>query len=109
MAHTTSDWPRRMSPAAKTPGHVGHAGGRIGGHVAARVERDAELIEHPAALGAQEAHGQQHERARARSSREPGISFIAKRPFSRTHSMRTVSMAFDAAVRVADERLVVTQ
>ncbi len=57
MAHTTSDWPRRMSPAAKTLRDRGRVAARsVGGrlHVAARIVRHAELLEHP--LRAPDAH-----------------------------------------------------
>ena len=59
MAQTTSDWPRRMSPAAKTPSTRGHEVG--GGDVAAIVERETELLDHAVADGAEETHGEQNE------------------------------------------------
>ena len=46
IAHTTSDWPRRMSPAAKTPWHRSHVV-LVRGHVAARVQRHAQLLDQP--------------------------------------------------------------
>ena len=60
MAQTTSDWPRRMSPAANTPGTRRHVI-RVGGHVAARVQLHAELFDHAVLHGPEEAHGQQHQ------------------------------------------------
>ncbi len=45
IAHTTSDWPRRMSPAAKTPGDGRHVAG-IGRDIAARVQIHAQLLDH---------------------------------------------------------------
>ena len=61
MAQTTSDWPRRMSPHEKT-----FALGRlvlhdVGLDVAARVEVDAEVLDHPLLHRAEEAHREQHE------------------------------------------------
>ena len=46
---------------------------RVAGHVAPGVELEAELVHHPAAFGAEEAHGQQHELARQ-------LEFAARRP-----------------------------
>ena len=60
IAHTTSDWPRRISPAAKTPSTEVMLL-LIGGHIAAAVERDSQLLQHSAAHRPSEAHGKQHE------------------------------------------------
>ena len=59
MAQTTSDWPRRMSPAAKTPSR------EVMKLVVATLPRlssgEAELLDHAIADGAEEAHGEQDE------------------------------------------------
>ena len=51
MAQTTSDWPRETSPAANTRGTLVAPAASVT-HVAARVEREAELGDEPAALRA---------------------------------------------------------
>ena len=68
------------------------------GHVAAGVELDAELVEHARALRAQEAHGQQHQVA-GRSARAGDLLHREAAVVASTHSMRTVSIAFDVARR----------
>ena len=67
IAQTIRLWPRVMSPAVKTLATlVRSIGVRL--DVAHGVELDAELLEHPLALGAGEAHGQQDELRPGRSS-----------------------------------------
>ncbi len=44
MPHTTSDWPRRQSPAAKTPSRAGGVLAVLCFEVAARVALEAELL-----------------------------------------------------------------
>ncbi len=60
IAQTIRLWPRVMSPAVKTLETLVCAVG-VGFDVAHRVEFDAELFEHPFALGAEEAHREQDE------------------------------------------------
>ena len=63
MAHTMRLWPRPMSPATNTPSTlVAQSSSRA--TLPRSVELDAELVEQAVALGADEAHGQQHELAR---------------------------------------------
>ena len=59
MAQTTSDWPRRMSPAAKIPG-TELAVVPFRGDVAARIELDAELLNHSAFDRSGETQGQEN-------------------------------------------------
>ena len=59
MAHTTNDWPRRMSPAANTF-DAGAVVVGVGAHVAARVAVHAEGVQH-GLHRRYEAHGQQHQ------------------------------------------------
>ena len=63
IAHTMRLWPRPMSPHANTPSSV-VMNVRVARHVAARVELDAELLEHALLLRAEEAHREEHELAR---------------------------------------------
>ena len=69
IAHTISDWPRRASPAAKTPSTE-----VVYGLTALTLPRavafHAELVEQPL-LGVQEAHRQQHELRRQLAARCP--------------------------------------
>ena len=61
IAHTTSDCPRRMSPAANTFGARRAVVEFVCLHVAARIELYPEVLDHAARYGMEEAHGQQHE------------------------------------------------
>ena len=61
IAHTTSDWPRRMSPAANTFVDRSLIGDRVGADIAARVELDAERLDHAFVHRMHEAHREQHE------------------------------------------------
>ena len=61
IAQTTSDWPRRMSPAANTFGTEVCVVERIGGDVAARIERDAGLFDEPGTARPNKSHRQQHQ------------------------------------------------
>ena len=89
IAQTTSDWPRRMSPQAKTPGTLRHVA-RVDRDVAALVELDAEVGEQRAAApdrGSRAPAARGRHRARTRC---PAISRICGRPLSPfTHSRRT--------------------
>jgi hypothetical protein len=58
IAHTTSDCPRRQSPAAKDAGLARHLGVAVGPDVAALVEPEPELLRE-AALRAEEAEREQ--------------------------------------------------
>jgi hypothetical protein len=58
MAQTTSDWPRRISPAAKMPSTEVMVA-VVSGHVAAIVEGQPNCSIMPERTGPEEAHGQQ--------------------------------------------------
>ena len=76
MAHTTSDCPRRMSPAANTFGtRRAVAAIALGGgaHVAALVARDAELLHQARLDRVHEAHREQHQVRRHRRTRCPAL------------------------------------
>ena len=73
IAQTTSDWPRRQSPAAKTPGWRSCTGGRSG----SRRSRSAP------------ARGPRRGRARARRSRSPAAPARRGRPARSRGSPRT--------------------
>ena len=80
IAQTTSDWPRRMSPAAKILRDRGLVVDRVGGDVAARVERrppPARSCRAGAARGSPSPAARDRPSARTRC---PAISCIAKRP-----------------------------
>ena len=70
IAQTTSDWPRRQSPAAKTPG-TRRLPPLVGHDVAAGVERAAEPLRERS-LGAAEAEGEEDEVGREGPLR-PGL------------------------------------
>ena len=61
IAHTTSDWPRRMSPQANTLVDRGPVVAGIGEHVAPGVEVDPEVGQHALVLRVQEPHREEDE------------------------------------------------
>ena len=61
IAHTTSDWPRRMSPAANSLVDAGAIVVDVGLDIAARVELDAEVLHHALVHRVRETHRQQHQ------------------------------------------------
>ena len=70
-----------MSPAVKTPGTL-VIQFAVAPDVAALGHLDAELVEHAAALGAEEPHREQHEIGFSSNSL-PGTARTRVRPFSR--------------------------
>ena len=76
IAQTTSDWPRRMSPAAKTLSSAGAIVVDVGRDIAARVELDAEARRAcPRAPGGRSPWRAARDRPSART-RVPGIGCI---------------------------------
>ncbi len=60
MAHTTKDWPRRISPAANIPGTEDIWFWSVA-TLPRAIESDAKLFNHPIANRTEETHGDQHQ------------------------------------------------
>ena len=84
IAQTISDWPRRVSPAAKTLGTEVLVVLGVGRDIAPGVVLDAELRQHSLVHRMQVAHGEQH---------QVGLEL----EFASRHLVQLAVLPFDAA------------
>ena len=92
IAHTTSDWPRETSPAAKTPAALVAPLG-VGSHVAALASSASpSCATSPCGLRADEAHRQEHETRRGGTACSLRIA-ASSRPRARRERPRGASRA----------------
>ena len=106
IAHTISDWPRDMSPAANTPGTL-VALSSSASTLPRASSVDAQLGEQAVLLGADEAHRQQHQLGRATPSRcRASPSSRSGRRRSCTHSTSIVCSSLTLPAASPTNRLV---